>query len=174
MKSTSSNKKIESGASAWGLPVGDGQTVTGKLDVLRIAFQPTSLGVPRHATSPTHWLLPLTDTDMVRLSANLPGELLWLSPRRPEGVVGLLAGDFRGAWWQGQVAVLQIHGETEDYILPPTHPGIGSLGTLAEIVASRWAGQSQTEVHAALLLGSVANGVALQPGSTTTPHLSVA
>ena len=174
MKSASWKQKDETNAVPSNASTGEARTVPGQSGVLRSAFEPASLGVPRHATSPTHWLLPLNDTDMVRLSANLPGELLWLSPRRPEGVVGLLAGDFRGAWWQGQVAVLQIHGETEDYILPPTHPGIGSLGTLAEIVASRWAGQSQTEVHAALLLGSVANGVALQPGSTTTPHLSVA
>jgi len=173
MKSTSWKEKDEADAFAAALSAGDGRTVAGPSGNLRIAFQPLSLGVPRLATTPTHWLLPLNDVEMVRLSANLPGELLWLSPRQPEAVVGLLVGDFRGAWWHGQLAVLQLHGETEAYILPSSHPAIGSLSTLAEIVARRWAGQSQAQVHSALLLASGANGAASQ-SLTTTPQIAVA
>ena len=173
MKSTSWNEKDETDASAAALPAGDGRTIAGQAGNLRIAFQPLSLGVPFHTTTPTHWLLPLNDVEMVRLSANLPGELLWLSPSRPEAVVGLLVGYFRGAWWQGQLAVLQLHGEAEAYILPSSHPAIGSLSTLAGIVACRWAGQSQAQVHSALLLGSGVNGAAAQ-SSTITPQLAVA
>ncbi len=173
MKSTSWKEKDETGALASALSTGDARTVAGQSGNLRIAFQPLSLGVPRLATTPTHWLLPLNDVEMVRLSANLPGELLWLSPSRPEAVVGLLVGDFRGAWWQGPLAVLQLHGETEAYILPSSHPEIGSLSTLAEIVACRWAGQSQAQVHSALLLASGVNVAAAQ-SSTITPQLFVA
>ena len=173
MKSTSWKQTNETGALASALSAGDGRTIAGRAGNLRIAFQPLSLGVPFHTTTPTHWLLPLNDVEMVRLSANLPGDLLWLSPRRPEAVVGLLLGDFRGAWWQGPLAVLQLHGETEAYILPSSHPAIGSLSTLAGIVACRWAGQSQAQVHSALLLASGVNGAAAQ-SSTTTPQLAVA
>ncbi len=174
MKSTSWNNEIESSTSPVGLSDIDGQTLTGQSGVLRIALHPTSLRVSRDEASPSHWLLPLNDVEMVRLSANLPGNLLWLSPRKPEAVAGLLVGDFRGAWWQEQLAVLQLLGETEAYILPASHPGPGSLAVLADIVARRWSGQSQEQVHTALLrCAGAANGKAPE-SSTPAFQLAVA
>ena len=144
------NDEIEAGAFLPGLTARDGESVAGERGHLHIALHPDALRIQPGEPTPTYWLLPLDNPEIVRLSANLPGELFWLCPRRPQSLAGMLVGDFRGAWWEGSVAMVKTHDAVEVYFVPPQSPGAGSLATLARIVALRWSGWPPTRIHAAL------------------------
>ncbi len=144
--------EIEAGAFTPGLVARDGESVAGERGHLRIALRVQSLRLRFGEPKPTYWLLPLNSVEMVRLSANLPGELLWVSPRRPQSLVGLFVGDFRGAWWEGGLAMIKNQDAVEVYFAAPQVPGAGSLKLLAQIMAVRWGGWPPARIHAALRL----------------------
>ena len=152
MKQTSLtwNNEIKTGALPPGLTARDVESVAGELGHLHIAMSTRGLRLQPGEPAPTHWLLPLNDPEVVRLSANLPGDLLWLSPRRPQSLAGMLVGDFRGAWWEEGLAMVKLNDAVEVYFVPPESPGTGSLATLAQIVALRWAGWPPTQIHETL------------------------
>ena len=152
MKQTSLtwNNEIKTGAFPPGLTVRDGESVSGELGHLHIALHTRALRLHHGEPAPTHWLLPLNDTEVVRLSSNLSGELFWLSPRRPQSLVGMLLGDFRGAWWEDGLAMVKLNDAVEVYFVPPESPGTGSLATLAQIVALRWAGWPPAQINETL------------------------
>lgn len=130
----------------------DGGSVAGEWGRLHIALNLSSLRLHSRQPLPTHWLLPLNNPEMVRLSSNLPGELLWLSPRQPRDLAGWLVGDFQGAWWAGSLAMLKLKDAVEVCFVPPDAPGAGSLALLGQIVALRWSGWTPDRIQAALQL----------------------
>lgn len=148
--SNGGKQSIEAGQFLADLTASGGTTARGELGSLRVALEPGAMRVPPGTPSPVAWLLPLADIEMVRLSANIPGQLLWLSPRPPYSLAGALVGDFQGAWWNGIEACVTLGGEVESYLLPSGSTSIGSIETLALIVALRWTGESPSQVRAAI------------------------
>lgn len=175
MKQTSLtwNSEIKTGALPPGLTARDGESVAGELGRLHIALSTRGLRLQPGETAPTHWLLPLNDTEVVRLSANLPGDLFWLCPRPPQSLAGMLVGDFRGAWWEGGLAMIKLNDAVEVYFVPPESPGAGSLATLAQIIALRWAGWPPTRIHAALSIVGAGSRSANSNIFNRTPELAV-
>lgn len=175
MKQTSStwNSEIKTGASLPGFSARDGESVAGELGHLHIALSTRGLRLQPGEPAPTHWLLPLNDMEVVRLSANLPGDLFWLCPRRPQSLVGMLLGDFRGAWWEGGLAMIKTHDAVEVYFVPAESPGAGGLALLALIVALRWSGWPPTRIHAALSIGGAGSCSANSNIFNRTPELAV-
>lgn len=176
MKQTSLtwNHEIKTGAFPPGSTAHDGESVAGELGHLHIALHTRALWLHQGEPAPTHWLLPLNDTEVVRLSANLPGELFWLSPRRPQSLAGMLVGDFRGAWWEEGLAMIKLNDSVEVYFVPPESPRTGSLETLAQIVALRWAGWPPTQIHATLKIQETSPRSAKLTVINRTPQLPVA
>lgn len=176
MKQTSLtwNNETKTGAFPPGLTARDGESVAGELGHLHIAMRTHALRLQPGEPAATHWLLPLNDTEVVRLSANLPGELFWLSPRRPQSLAGMLVGDFRGAWWEGGLAMVKLNDAVEVYFVPPESPGTGSLETLAHIVALRWAGWPPTQIHATLKVQETSSRTAKPTVFNRTPQLPIA
>ena len=175
MKQTSLtwNSEIKTGALPPGLTARDGESVSGELGHLHIALSTRGLRLQLGEPAPTHWLLPLDSPEVVRLSSNLSGELLWLCPRRPQSLVGMLLGDFRGAWWEGGLAMIKTHDAVEVYFVPAESPGAGSLALLARIVALRWAGWPSTRIHAALSIVGAGSRSANSTVFNRTPELAV-
>jgi hypothetical protein len=130
----------EAGALASGLTACDGATITGELGHLHIVLGPRILRLRAGEPFPTHWLLPLEDLEMARQAADLPGEILWLSPLPPECLAGPLVGEFRGAWWEGLTVCVNLTGQVEAYEFLSSDAAVGSRSVLADIVARRWAG----------------------------------
>ena len=175
MKQTSLTWKDESEAGAFlpGLTARDGESVAGERGHLHIALRPRGLRLQPGEETPTHWLLPLDNLEVVRLSANLPGDLFWLSPRRPQSLAGMLVGDFRGAWWEGGLAMIKLNDAVEVYFVPAESPGAGGLALLARIVALRWAGWPSTRIHAALSIVGAGSRSANSTIFNRTPELAV-
>ena len=174
MKQTSLtwNNEIKTGALPPGLTARDGESVSGEHGQLHIALSTHALRLQRDEPSPTHWLLPLDNLEVVRLSANLPGDLFWLCPRRPQSLVGMLLGDFRGAWWEGGLAIIKTQDTVEVYFVPAESPGAGGLALLARIVALRWAGWPSTRIHAALSIIGTSSRSANSTVFNRTPELA--
>lgn len=142
----------------------EGCTIPGPAGAIRFARHPGALALHRHEPSPTHWILPLDQPEMVRLSADLPGDILWLSPHPPRSLLGTLIGDFRGAWWEGSLIVLALHGTEEALAVPAQFPGFGSNQLLAEVLVRRWLGHALSSIQISLLIhgglpGSLAPGL---------------
>lgn len=168
------NDEIEAGASLPGLTACGGESVAGERGHLHIALGARALRLQLGEQTPTHWLLPLDNPEVVRLSAKLPGDLLWLSPGRPEAIAGLLVCDFRGAWWEGGFAMVQLRDAIEVYFVPLEFPESGSLSMLAQIVALRWGGCSPERIHK-ILQATLTNPPTARPAAAhLTAELAVA
>ena len=151
MKNSSSKWNVSQAAKPALWQPNTGFCVVGNEGRLRIALDSVSLTNAKTETAPTHWLLPLNSIDAVRLSEHLPGEVLWASPLPPRNLAGDLAGDFRGAWWDGVEARLRLNDEVEAYSFPSRSAEIGFAKALANIVARRWEGMSPLQVQEELI-----------------------
>lgn len=136
-----------------GLSAGDGVCVAGAEGRLHVALTIEGLRRLAPLPNPEAWLLPLDSVQLVRLSANLPGRLLWLCRRPPRSLVGQLLGNFHGAWCERNEAFVKLEDEVEAYDLSPGTAGILPLETLARAVAMRWSGSSPARVQRELLFG---------------------
>lgn len=136
----------------------DGECLLGPRGKLAVVLQLESLARVRQGGTPTHWLIPVDDLQLVRSAASLPGEVLWLCRRNPASVLGQLDDGFRGAWWEGQGVAVNLDGQT--LFIPVAVPAsaAGALGGLAEVVAGLWTGGASVEP-----LGSEIKVSAVQP-----------
>jgi len=120
----------------------DGHCLKGPRGRLGIALRPHSVAHLRNTntSSPSHWLIPVEDVELVNAAASLPGEVLWLCARPPAEVLGQLHDDLRGAWLDAGVVVVNLDGHPRRLKLPePPTPAL-ALHYLARIVADRWSG----------------------------------
>lgn len=129
---------VVNGQPAVETPGVDGQVFLGARGCLAVTLHPLTLIRLRHSLLPTHWLVPLEDGAMANEAASLPGEVLWLSRRHPALVVGQLQEEMRGAWLEGQIAMVNLDGATLQ--LRSRMPvGLSNpVGWLAGVVADLW------------------------------------
>ncbi len=116
----------------------DGQCFVGENGVLGVALSSYSLNYLQGSSSPTHWLVPVENIAVVKAAAELPGEVLWLCSQPPSRLLGHLMEDFRGAWLDGNVIVIQLEGsQCRITLQQPPHPSV-ALAHLARAVAQVW------------------------------------
>lgn len=116
----------------------DGQCFVGDFGVLGVALKPASLARLKRVASPTHWLVPINDPHLVQTAATLPGQVLWLMSNSPAHVLGLLAEDVRGAWFEGASVVVNVDGKSIRLLMTKApHPAF-AMSYLARIVSDMW------------------------------------
>jgi hypothetical protein len=124
----------------------DGQCFTANYGTLAIALSESALRGQLRLGRPTHWLLPLEAPWIAQYLPQLEGEILWVSSRPPRAVVGALNENIRGAWIDGDRAVLSL-GELERELLVkqmPSAPFVVSY--LARLVVDSWTGREYSHV----------------------------
>lgn len=107
---------------------------------LGIALGLASLEHLRSFAQPTHWLMPLEDPVLVKFSASLPGEALWISLRHPSELLGKLNDDYRGAWVHANTLTVRLDGDESPTGWTRVSKEVWSLERVAEEVAIRWMG----------------------------------
>ena len=118
----------------------DGRCLEGPAGRLAIVLGPASLEHLRSGAQPTHWLLPLDNPSLVKQSATLPGEVLWISLRHPTEVLGKLNDSYRGAWVHGNALTIRLDGDEALQGWTRVSDEAWSLERVAEAVAMRWTG----------------------------------
>jgi hypothetical protein len=125
----------------------DGRTFLAGHRSLHAALRARTLLERFPASTPSHWLLNLEDVELVRLSQDLPGQVLWLSGRPPALVAGRLLDQYRGGWLEGLSAVIDLGGGASRVdLLPPAHSD-WALELLARLVVERWMASDTPATH---------------------------
>lgn len=118
----------------------DGRCLDGPEGRLGIVLRTASLELLRSGARPTHWLLPLENPVLVKLSATLPGQVLWISLRNPTEVLGKLNDSYRGAWVDANALTIRLDGDEARNGWTRVSDEVWSLERVAEAVAMRWTG----------------------------------
>lgn len=121
----------------------DGQCFTGPRGCLAVVLRPETLATMHPNGTPTHWLLPVDQPDLVRISEWLPGKILWLGAQPPSHLLGFLVDQPLGAWLHPDYVEIQLDGGN-----PVRHPRRGSSASphplanveLARLVVQAWTG----------------------------------
>jgi len=119
----------------------DGHCFVGSRGRLAVVLLPESLVALHASAAPTHWLLPVDQPDLVRVSEWLPGRILWLGAQPPRRLLGVLADQPLGAWLHSDFIEIQLDAG------PPIRCALDRLDTaeapvrsLARLVVQEWLG----------------------------------
>jgi hypothetical protein len=82
--------------------------------------------------------MPLEDPALVKSSASLPGEVLWISLRHPSETLGKLNDDYRGAWVHANTLTVRLDGDLTHRGWTRVSEELWSLERVAEEVATLW------------------------------------
>ncbi len=123
----------------------DGQCFVGPRGRLAVVLRPETLASMYLSEAPTHWLLPIDEPDLVRISEWLPGRILWLGAQPPSRLLGALVEQPLGAWLHSEYVEIQL--DTGNPILRARNAIDASHGTnleLARLVVEEWLGSRPT------------------------------
>ncbi len=120
----------------------DGQCFPGARGTLAVALSENALRWLASARKPTHWLLPLEASWLPGGLDGLDGEILWVSTRAPEAVVGALNENIRGAWLEGGEAVLCLDGLERRLRIQQMPSAAFIVPYLARLAADEWLGRT--------------------------------
>jgi hypothetical protein len=116
----------------------DGQCFTSTSGVLGVTLKPHTLSSIRRKGNATHWLIPVSNAELVAAAASLPGEVFWLFHKTPEQLLGKLADNPRGAWFDGNQIVINLHGNPKRVQMERKPNAAFAMEYLARNVVNEW------------------------------------